>query len=185
MNFTGIKLVPISLDSDSQSVCHEGVCCSVEYKFHYQEQFCDALHKDCSDSCASESGFCLVASNRTRPGVLHRWAEEICALIQCPEDYPDRGCSLARPESNQLELVKLRGEFSSEASVYPSAVGPDNQPIFPHNTWNFSGSAREFSIDYSQNNQLQQSLQTLSLYGRVYSRDPPFRQTPNDRLQST
>lgn len=129
-----------------------------------------------------------MITNRTRPGP-YPWTEEYCAFIKCPNGI-DGKCSLFDYEDqlhDGFSFIKLSGEFSPETTVYPSAIGVNHEVIHPKNNWiveettGASGKTQTHTITFgSQSADQSQVISTLSLYGRVYSRDPTYEQAEVD-----
>lgn len=146
-------------------------------------------HTQANYCILSDEPFYLIVSNRTRPGV-YPWTEEFCGLVHCPQLTNLDACALITsntPLKTKFSFVQLSGKFSTDALVYPSVIGSEHK-VLPKSDglWSYEDSkssnlkAKQKCVltfgDKEANKA--HSVSTIGLYGRVYSRDPPYVQRP-------
>ncbi|UXI15297.1 hypothetical protein NH340_JMT01240 [Sarcoptes scabiei] len=178
----------------SYRICHKGVCCQVEYhisqRSNSSEDSCDIKDQIPSlnnliNKYSNQERYFLIAANRTRPGIFH-WAEEFCALSHCSSGTKE-SCSTYLSENDlktKFSYIKLWGTFSNSATVYPSVIGSKQQLMHPSKRWDswedidYSSTNKKVMIELGSlgSEQIAQQYQvgSVSLYGRVYERDPKY-----------
>lgn len=129
----------------------------------------------------------MIVSNRTRPGA-YPWTEEFCALVHCPSLENLSACSLISSNSplhTTFSYVEVSAEFSKEAIIYPSVIGSEHKVLQKGQLWSYSEdkstakTTQQFVLTFgSRNSDKSYAVSTIGLYGRVYSRDPPYVQRP-------
>lgn len=192
MNLSETEVVQIDRNQESASSCHNGVCCTLQYKFDETASSESCNFSDNLDSCFTDAHslpiaeqYFLLTSNRTRPGP-YPWTEEFCALVYCPQQKSRSSCSKFSDDkelTSRFLHLKLTGTFSQDTTVYPSSIGPKHEVIHPENNWKFSQSGNNYTIEFSDSSkQGSHAVSILGLYGRVYSRDPPYKQVPTGIL---
>lgn len=175
MNLTETDVVKLDLTQEETSSCVRGVCCTLQYKVD-------------SATIKSSEEFYLIATNRTRPGA-YPWTEEFCALVHCPQLSDLSKCTLIRSNSalqTRFTFAQMSGEFSEDTAVYPSVIGSEDEVLKKSNgMWSTedvkaTGKSKQKYVltfgDKTARNSY--AVSTLGLYGRVYSRDPPYVQVP-------
>lgn len=120
--------------------------------------------------------FHLFVTNRTR-SAGYPWTEEFCSFVTCA----DIGCTRFSTEiGNEISFryFKLKAEFSTGTTVYPSVLDGNGQLIHPDKKqWIFKtdkNSDKQISILEFGNKESKDgnSLSVIALYGRDYQRDP-------------
>src|SRR5699024_55354 len=117
------------------------------------------------------------------------WTEEYCGLVHCPKLAKLSQCALIRsnsPLQTKFIFAELSGEFSGDTYVYPSVIGSEHV-VLPKSDglWSYrqskapTKSKQKFELIFgSQNSAKSYAVSTVALYGRVYTRDPPYHQVP-------
>lgn len=196
LNLKDVTLLQLSSNESEVHLCHKGVCCQFEYRLAMkdqpQESWVDRvpLLANMLHYLTPEERYYLLIANRTRPGA-YPWSEEFCAVVVCPSSRWNFGkmqkdCSKIGSNqelSSRFVHAKLRGKFSEDTAVYPSAVGSKNQLIYPENKWKFwkvnVPNEPEYFIELGAKDNSESramELGALVLYGRNYNRDPRYEQ---------
>ena len=82
--------------------------------------------------------------------------------------------------------AELSGEFSEDAYIYPSVIGSEHKVLHKADgPWSYNErmsqakAKKKFALSFGGKSAKQSyAISTIGLYGRVYSRDPPYQQRP-------
>ena len=132
----------------------------------------------------------MIAANRTRKS-SYEWAEEYCGVIHCPLLKNLNECTKITSNSDlqsKFLYAKLTAEVGDSTLVYPSAVGSKHK-LLSQTDWKFDNKLSKgkkistITVGSKDNPKARGwHLSTLGLYGRDYSRDPPYIQKPLAKL---
>lgn len=160
---------------DNFVVTNGDINCTISYQANFSN-----LPKD--------ERYFLLASDRLRDDKSYQWGEEFCLISYCK--IINGKCN-RHITNNQMifNWIKMDASFNNRTVVYPSAVEYQHKPI-SLDIWNFkSGENITLNVQHQiefgnyqkekQNFKLKK-LSILSLYGRRYDKDPPYKQVPPD-----
>ncbi|XP_055934311.1 pantetheinase-like isoform X2 [Argiope bruennichi] len=155
---TYYNLVKLTEPSGHVEVCHNGMCCSVDYSAENMDD-----------------NFYLGVYNGTHNSLdRYFWCEENCVIMRC-EAIDDNPCAVfpRLSKTDFYELV-LRANFTSR-HILPSVVSTAVR-LVPLSEWNFTKLQTEagYEAEINFNNKRGRSLIVAGLKGRCYDRDPEF-----------
>lgn len=191
MDMTGVakKAVPESKGGRVATVseCSGGVCCTLTYEYAVTNQ-CElidnvASYHELRNLLFTDEPFYLIVANRTRPG-YYPWTEEFCGLVHCKADQsPCTTIRTNRELATRFKNVTLMAELGLTTAVHASVIGSRHQVLPQANLWSYKTEVNKKSgkqvvtLSVNPSGQMgQASIGTVGLYGRVYERDPPYKQ---------
>lgn len=134
------------------NVCNEDVCCDLIWKMNDNFEF-------------SQDKFYLVVLNGIKEKMTKTdsFYEENCALVA----YQKKKKNYKLFTSTHFDKLVLRGRFNTN-TIYPNVLS-NGLKIVSKNEWTFkqNGTEAEISIE-----NLEKSIQSVSLYARNYDKDP-------------
>ncbi|KAI1301773.1 Pantetheinase [Halotydeus destructor] len=145
------KYKPLTKAQDILVMCHNQMCCSLEYKTK------DGLKSD---------NYYMIMANSSNPSPWD-FGEEMCALVA----YDDK---FSRSESTTFDAITLVGNFSTRY-VYPGVMTNDNQ-LVDKNDWfaDFVDSKNLEPNVYVLDARTNEPVIYAGIYGRSYQRDAMF-----------
>ena len=154
-SFTRIKL---NKQNDYISSCSDGFCCRLNYSVQ-------------SKQTLEEESYWFVITNRTLNTTHYPICEEICGLVRC-----DSHCKAfpLKTDKTIFKSIEITANFSTKYS-YPSITTNDLQ-LVSKNKWNYYNNGSVGSQVRLDINGFDQPIMTAVLYGRCFSRDPPYPQ---------
>ncbi|CAL4071408.1 unnamed protein product [Meganyctiphanes norvegica] len=148
----------------TQSLCHnEEFCCNVTYTWPDRDS--DIIYKLLAfDGLQAHAG-----------GIYHTYYQ-VCSVLLCSSDDVVTCAHVENliPQSNSLKVRNLEGLFEVPY-VYPSVLNQD-LTLAKRNLWNFDRKESNHNrwrigVHVDKEDELQQLL-ALTLFGRIYERDP-------------
>lgn len=164
LNTSLVKIIPLvapsaSGDNIMKHCCpYSSICCSLSYQVKDVQQF-------------SKEHYVLVFGNITS-GALgqerYPIRQEFCGLAACV----DPSCSTFASESHTyFSYIRLEAKMSSQTYCYPGVV-TSGMGLLPVQQWKFQKESDKHYITVSN---VQEPVIAVTLYGRLYEQDPPYK----------
>ena len=154
-------LFKLEAQQNSVDICNNGFCCRLEYTVE-------------SQNLLKEESFWFIAYNKSGEALAqtdYPICEEVCGIFRCEDD----SCKSFPIESKTIfKELRISAKFSTNYT-YPGAI-TNQLALIPNNKLFYQndrqiGSEVKFSLA-----NFNEPILSMSLYGRCYQRDPPYKQ---------